>query len=278
MNLVQADILKDLFAATRLVSVVQALLIFIAGMVLVRLATSWLRRVLERAADQQAANTGSKVAYYILSAIVILSALRQMGFDLQVLLGAAGVLTVAVGFASQTSVANLISGLFIIFEKPFTAGDWIRIGSGPSGQVLGIGFLSTRIRTADNLMVRYPNETLMKVEVTNLTRHPIRRFDLRIGVSYSQDLRRFREMLLGLATAHPMVMDEPSPGVIVESFDDAALHVRFSVWVRTGNFIDVKESLLLQVKEALDRHGIAAPVSSAPTVILQTTTPATQPG
>lgn len=267
---VDPDMLKELFAATRLINVAQAAIIFLVGMLVVRVATRSISAILSNTIEPQQAELGSKVASYVMSAIVALSALRQLGFDLQVFLGAAGILTVALGFASQTSVANVISGLFIIFEKPFRPGDWVRIGAaGVSGEVLTIGFLSTRIRTADNLMVRYPNEMLMKAEITNLTRHPIRRLDLRIGVAYTQNLREFRRMLVDLARDHRLVLNEPKPTLIVESFGDTALHVVFSVWTATGNFQQLKESLLLKIKDAFDRHGITAPVSSGPTVIVQ---------
>lgn len=267
---IDPDTLKEVFATTRMINVAQAAIIVLAGILIVRFATRSIRAVLSRTVDVQQADLGAKVVNYLLSAIVLLSALRQLGFDLQVFLGAAGILTVALGFASQTSVANVISGLFIIFEKPFGPGEWVKIGtSGVSGEVLSIGFLSTRIRTADNLMVRYPNEMLMKAEITNLTRHPIRRLDLRIGVAYTQNLREFRRMLLEIARDHRLVLNDPKPTMIVDSFGDTALHIVFSVWTATGNFQLLKESLLIKVKDAFDRHGIAAPVSSGPTVIVQ---------
>ena len=83
---------------------------------------------------------------------------------------AAGLLTVALGFAAQTSASNLISGLFLLGERPFVVGDVIRLASGITGEVVGIDLLSVKIRTFDNLLVRVPNETLLKSELTNLTR------------------------------------------------------------------------------------------------------------
>ena len=251
---------KEIFAATRLINVVQAAIIIFGGMLLVRLASRSLDALLRRTLEPQQAAMGGKISSYVMTGIVALSALRQLGFDLQVFLGAAGILTVALGFASQTSVANIISGLFIIFEKPFVLGDWVKVGaSGVAGEVLSIGLLSTRIRTGNNLMVRYPNEMLMKAEITNLTRHPIRRFDLRMGVAYTQNLRNFRRMLLELARDHSLVLDEPKPSMMVESFGDATLAVVFSVWTATGNYFELKESLMLEIKDAFDKNGITAP-------------------
>ncbi|MFN9975907.1 MAG: mechanosensitive ion channel family protein, partial [Phycisphaerae bacterium] len=113
-------------------------------------------------------------------------ALDSLGFDLKVLLGAAGILTVAVGFAAQTSASNLISGLFLMFERPFVVGNSIVIGD-LRGEVVAIDMLSTKIRTFTNMMVRIPNETLVKSNIVNLSYFPIRRVDLEVGVAYSSD-------------------------------------------------------------------------------------------
>src|SRR5690606_3033117 len=129
-----------------------------------------------------------------------------LGFSLSVLLGAAGVLSVALGFASQTSASNLISGLFLIGEQPFQLGDTIKVGN-TTGEVLSIDLLSVKLRTFDNLYVRIPNESLIKSEMTNLTRFPIRRFDLLIGVAYKENISQVRQIMQNVADNNPLCMD-----------------------------------------------------------------------
>jgi hypothetical protein len=92
---------------------------------------------------------------------VVAGALHQAGLKLGVLPGAAGILTVAIGFASQTSASNLISGLFVIAERPFVVGDIIRVAE-TTGEVLSVDLLSVKIRTFDNLYVRIPNEGIIR--------------------------------------------------------------------------------------------------------------------
>jgi len=133
-----------------------------------------------------------------------------MGFQLSVLLGAAGILSVAIGFASQTSASNLISGLFLIGEGPFAIGDFIRVGT-TEGEVLSIDLLSVKLRTPDNLFVRIPNEQLIKSEVVNLTRFAIRRLNLAVGVAYKEDIPRVRHILMQVATDNPLCLNEPAP-------------------------------------------------------------------
>ena len=137
-------------------------------------------------------------------------AMRELGFSLAVIMGAAGVLTVALGFASQTTASNLISGLFLIGERSFEIGDLIRVGT-TTGEVLSIDALSVKLRTFDNLFVRIPNESLIKSEVTTLTRFPIRRLDLLLGVAYKEDIGRVQKVLTEVADRNPLCLDEPPP-------------------------------------------------------------------
>ncbi|MFT6270035.1 MAG: small-conductance mechanosensitive channel [Alphaproteobacteria bacterium] len=134
--------------------------------------------------------------------------MKELGFDLSVVLGAAGIFSVAIGFASQTSASNLISGLFLMMERPFSVGDIIRVES-TTGEVISIDLLSVKIRTFDNLFVRIPNESRIKTQVTTLTRFPIRRADLQIGIAYKEDIERVKEILNNVATKPiPILINE----------------------------------------------------------------------
>jgi len=170
--------LEALITPERLVSMARAAIFLLVGFVLAKVAARTLERVLRRTMEPTQVFLIRRIVYYVLLALVLASVLVEMGFDLSVLLGAAGILTVALGFASQTSASNLISGLFLVVERPFAIGDTIRIGN-HTGEVLAIDLLSTKLRTFDNLFVRVPNESVMKGEVVNFTRFPIRRVDLR---------------------------------------------------------------------------------------------------
>ena len=152
----------------------------IAGLVAARLLASGLQRVLEKRLSQHRTMVLRRIAYYVVLALFLVSALNQIGLELSVVLGAAGILSVAVGFASQTSMSNLISGLFLIWENPFSMGDTVNIDD-VTGEVVGIDLLSVKLRTADNLYVRIPNEKLIRSNVTTLTKFPIRRAVYRTG-------------------------------------------------------------------------------------------------
>ncbi len=199
-----------------------------------------------------------RLVYYLLLALFAASALRELGFNLAVLIGAAGVLTVAIGFASQTSVSNLISGLFLIGEKPFAVGDVIQVG-GTTGEVLSIDALSVKLRTFDNLFVRIPNESLIKSEVTNMTRFPIRRLDIKLGVAYKEDIDQVRKVLNEVADRNLRCLDDPAPTFIFLGFGDSSLDLQFSVWAKRENFLELRNSIQPEIKKAFDAAGIEIP-------------------
>ncbi|MDR1929214.1 MAG: mechanosensitive ion channel family protein, partial [Treponema sp.] len=121
--------------------------------------------------------TARKAARYTGFAIALLYIFKSAGIDITAILGAAGVAGIVLGFAAQTSVSSLISGFFLMSEKPFTRGDTVKVGD-ITGIVLSADFLSVKLKTLDNLFVRIPNETLIKSNLINVTRFPIRRLDL----------------------------------------------------------------------------------------------------
>lgn len=235
----------------------QAVVLLTIGIVLARVS----RRVLGRVARSAPAQTRvllQRAASWTLLGIFAVSALRELGFDFTVILGAAGILTAAAAFASQTSASNVISGLFLGAEGSVRIGDVITVG-GVTGEVLAIDLLSTRLRTFDNLMVRIPNETMVKAEITNLNRFPIRRYDLRIGVAYASDIEHVRRVLLEVADRDPTILEEPAPLIIAQGFGPSSIDLQLSVWARREAYLEVRNAVQQKVKEAFDREGIEIP-------------------
>lgn len=236
----------------------QALLLLSVGFLLARTASRAAEKLISKNFSRHHAVLFRRIIYWLVLALFAASALHQLGFSLGVLLGAAGVLSVAIGFASQTSASNLISGLFLIGEQPFQIGDVIKVGN-TTGEVLSIDLLSVKLRTFDNLFVRIPNESLIKSEVTNLTRFPIRRFDLLLGVAYKEDIATVRKVLFEVADQNPLSLDEPAPAFLFTGFGDSALNIQFSVWSTTENFRALRNSLQEEIKVAFDQAGIEIP-------------------
>lgn len=252
------DVVTELTLNQQVMLWVKATLILVVGLLLVRLIANALFRAVDGFMGVAAAATLKRIVTYGLSAVVVLSTMHQLGFSLGVLLGAAGILSVALGFASQTSASNLVSGMFLVLEKPFAVGDIIQV-SGTMGEVLSIDLLSVKVRTFDNLFVRIPNESLIKTEITNLSRFPIRRYDMQVGVAYKEDLEQVHELLIQVADAYDHSLDHPRPLIIFQGFGESSMDLQFSVWTTRENYLKVRNEMPSRVKQAFDAAGIEIP-------------------
>jgi len=215
------------------------------------------RRVTRKFSPHQGMIAG-KVVSYLGLAIILLTVLNEFGFNLTTLLGAAGIASVAIGFASQTSLSNVISGLFLMGEKPFSVGDLITV-NGQTGEVLSIDTLSVKIRAFDNRYIRIPNETMIKTDVINITRFPLRRIDITVGVAYKTDLRKAKAVLKEVALKNPNVLDNPEPILLYSQYNNSSIDILFGVWIEKADFITVKNEMIIEVKEAFDREDIEIP-------------------
>jgi len=198
------------------------------------------------------------ILLYTGSTVLVITVLRQIGLDVSTLLGAAGIIGVAVGFASQTSVSNVISGIFLLSERPFEVGDVIKVGD-KTGIVSSIDLMSIKIRTFDNLFIRIPNQMVLNTEVTNITRFPIRRMDFTFQVAYKEDLERVRKILLELVEANPYALKEPEPLWLLQGFAESGINVLLGVWFQKQDFLNLKNSLFQEIKERFEREQIEIP-------------------
>ena len=257
MNEFWSDIVSFL-SSDQMWNVSRAIILIVVGALVARLISSAVTRMVDKKMDSHRVMLLKRGSYYLVLMLFLVSALRELGFNLSVLLGAAGVFSVAIGFASQTSASNLISGLFLMAERSFSVGDVIRVGE-TTGEVLAIDLLSVKLRTFDNLFVRIPNETLIKSEVTTVTRFPIRRLDIMVGVAYKEDLKKVRTVLDEVANKNPLCLEEPKPLYIFQGFGESSLDIQYSVWAKREKFLDLKNSIHEEIKNAFDEQGIEIP-------------------
>ncbi|MBW3535037.1 MAG: mechanosensitive ion channel family protein [Gemmatimonadetes bacterium] len=239
-------------------SLLRAVVLLFLGVPLVFAVGKWARRWIAAKSTPQRGMIVGKLVFYVGVAIVATMTLAELGFSLAPLLGAAGILGIALGFASQTSVSNIISGFFLMAEQPFVVDDVIQIGP-TIGRVLSIDMMSVKLRTFDNRFVRIPNEQIIKTEVTTITRFPIRRVDVDVGVAYKEDIGRVREVLLDVARRHPLSLMEPEPLVLFQGYMDSSINFRFAVWTVRENFFRLRNEITEAVKMRFDEEGIEIP-------------------
>ena len=229
-----------------------------AGFPLIFFISAFVGKATKRKLTPQINMLLRKSIFYAGSICIIISVLYQLEFKMTAFLGAAGIAGIAIGFASQTSVSNIISGIFLISEQPFQVGDLISMGE-TKGVVLSIDLLSIKLRTFDNQLVRIPNEALIKTQVNNITRFPLRRLDIELSVAYKEDVENIKNVLAEIAEKNTYCLDEPEPLILFKNFGDSALEFLFAVWCVKEDFLKLRQTIMQDIKERFDAEGIEIP-------------------
>lgn len=237
---------------------VVVLLVLIVGLPITAIAGRVIRNVCTSRFSPEIGLMMGRVVRWFLFGVVIATVLSQFGVNLGAALGAAGIVGIAVGFAAQTSLSNVISGFFLLGEKPFRVGDLIEV-DGVTGTVDRIGMISASVRTPDNRSVRIPNETLVKSQVANITGNPIRRYDMEVGVAYDEDIDHVMQVLRDVADQNKHCLDEPAPLILFLGFGDSSINFLFGVWMVCGDYLLVRNSIAAEVQKAFIREGIEIP-------------------
>jgi small-conductance mechanosensitive channel len=248
----------NMLKASHLYTLTQALILFVVGYFIAKALSSAMERIVSKKMTTHGVFLLKRTVFYTLLGLFVLSALKHIGIDLTILLSAAGIFTVAIGFASQTSASNLISGIFLMIERPFSIGDVIKVND-ILGEVISIDLLSVKLRTFDNLFVRIPNESMIKSAVTTMTKYPIRRADLKLGIAYKEDIEKVRDLLLKIAEKNVICLEEPAPLFILTGFGSSSVDIQFSVWSRRENFLALKNEMYQNIKKTFDEQGIEIP-------------------
>jgi len=233
-------------------------IILIVTIIIARIVKINIRRRLKEKVPKTTLVAVEKIFYYGVIAIGFIIAFSNLGFQLSGLLVAGGILGIVIGFASQTVVSNLISGLFLLIEKPIKIGDGISIGD-VSGVVKDIRVLSTTIRTWDGIYVRVPNEKVFSSNIQNFVAHAARRFEYKIGISYKDDAAKAIEIITNLLEEHPLILKEPAPQVFVEELGESSVNLAVRIWAPSNHWFSVKTEMLWKIKVALEKEGIEIP-------------------
>lgn len=233
-------------------------LILVVGIALIYFLAFVVKKLLPRSLSQQRKMIIQRLIYYsgfLLLAFIIIA---QLNISLAPFFGAAGVIGLVIGVASQTSIGNIVSGFFLVGEKSFEIGDVIKVGD-KAGIVFSIDLLSIKIRTFDNQLLRIPNQTLISTELINVTRFPIRRLDFNVSVAYKEDLGKVKTLLEEVAKANPLSLDEPEPLIVFKEFGASGIDILLGIWFEKQNYLKVKNSIFQETKARFDAEGIEIP-------------------
>jgi small conductance mechanosensitive channel len=238
-----------------------ALLVLVAFWLIYRVSRPGLRAALRKADFHEALIQlmVDNLYRYAIMIVSLVMAADQLGINVGAALAGLGVAGIALGFAAQDSVANVISGIMIFWDKPFIVGDWIRT-EGNYGKVTEITLRSTRIRTNRNTYVVIPNKSVIDAVLENYSKHGELRIDVPIGIAYKEDIRQAREVLLEAVRKIPGVMAQPQPDVVVESLGDSSVNLLVRAWIEAADDMQPKTFVVVEAsKLALDAAGIQIP-------------------
>ncbi|CEG58542.1 mechanosensitive ion channel family protein [Legionella fallonii] len=260
MDLKSFDYARYFLHPDKMVNTIYALCLFTLGYFIAKRLSLFAERATSKRFSRHQTMLIRRSVFYSIFVIFAVTSLQHVGFQLSVLLGAAGVFTVAISFASQTAASNLISGIFLLFEHPFKVGDTVEV-KGISGVVDSIDLLSTKLKTSDNKLVRIPNEAMIKSEITNLSYFSTRRLDIIVAVAYDCNITQVKTMLMDIADQCEHVLKDPAPNVTINNFANSAVELKFMVWVYTSEVSATRNELQETIKQQFDSAGIETPVS-----------------
>lgn len=234
-----------------------AVVVTIIGTVLIaKVTTIYLRRSFKEKISKDHLDIILKVVYYSIIIIAILFFVFPiLGVEASSLLVAGGVVGLVIGFASQNIVGNLMSGFFLMVERPIKVGNQVNIG-GNAGWVEDINIISTIIRTYDGLYVRIPNEMVFTDSIINYVAHVARRFEYMVGIRYSDDADEAIYIIKKVIESYPFALKSPGPLVFVDNLGDNSVNITVKIWAPTTNWYALKTEILWKIKKTLEENGI----------------------
>ena len=236
-------------------------IIMLVGIAIARIARTIFNKYYAPVLPEHTAKNFGKIIYFGIIIIAFLIFVTTTGVDFSGLLMAGGILGIVIGFATQSVFSNLLSGIFLLIEKPAKQGDSIELpDSNLSGSFVDVGTFSTRVRKFDGTIMRVPNEKFFTSNIRVLTDSPVRRHEALIGIAYKEDIDAAIEVLKKTISARmPYVLHEPEPEFRVEELGDSSVNIRILVWHPKQDWGKVAPVLLKIAKNALDDVGIEIP-------------------
>jgi len=243
-------------------TVVGALAVFLVAYAIARVLLNWLdNQVMEPAGlsggVRDSVRTGLGYAGFIVAALVAVS---YAGVDFSNLAIVAGALSVGIGFGLQSIVNNFVSGLILLAERPIKVGDWVVVGQ-DQGYVRKISVRATEIETFDRANIVVPNSMLISEKVQNWTLHNnVGRITIAVGVSYSADPERVRDILLEVASEHPQILTHPEPYVWFSDFGGSSLDFKlFCFALNITRQLAIQTDMRIAIVKKFREEGIEIP-------------------
>jgi len=202
----------------------------------------------------------STLARYAILLIGFAMAVLAAGFEMNRLALMLGALGVGIGIGLQDIVNNVVSGLILLFERPVQVGDIVDVGNN-LGEVRRIGIRSSTVRSFEGAELVIPNSKLVSETFVNWTLSDRqRRIEIPVGVAYGSDPDRVLELLKGVVTARPEMLQQPAPSVLFQGFGGSSLDFLVRGWTPEPDMaLVLRSQIVLDIHRALREAGIEIP-------------------
>ena len=252
-----SELFQGVFQGITVIELVRGAVLLFLGFIVAKIISTLVGRATRLQASQHQTMLISKVIYYVIIIIFLLLSLDQI-VDVTTLMGATGILALAIGFGCRTTTSNIIGGMFLIGEQPFVIGDFLLV-NGIIGEVIALDLLSIKLRTEDNVSLRVPNDYLLKFTFQNLSRFPIRRLDITIKAGFYDEIDKLKEVLLKLADDAKLCLQYPLPKLFFQEFTESNVQLQFTCWVKNADYDDLQTYMIEQIQKSLKVHEIKIP-------------------
>ena len=241
--------------------ILDAVLVFVVGWYLAKILLHIIVKMMEKSKIDSIVisfiKSGLNIAF---KALVIITAIAQLGVDTSSFVTVLATVGAAIVLGLKDSMTGIVSGMIILFAKPFVKGDIIEV-NGYIGKIEEIQLLYTYLMTFDNKMVVIPNNELASSTFVNSSHEDIRRVDLNFDIHYENDVEKAKALILEVVSAHKDALKEPMPYARVAQYGENAITIAMRVWTKTENYYSLKDDLLEQIKQSFDQNGIVIPYS-----------------
>ena len=257
------DFQSALFSFTRALPLIILAIIILLGFIFISgLLANWTslwKRIAPNPFLSELLSQAVRIAIIAIGAVIALNLLGASKF-ITTILGGAGVLGIAIGFAVRDSLENYISSIMLSLRQPFRAKDYVLINQ-HEGIVVRLTSRATILMTLDGNHLRIPNSIVFKGIILNYSTNPQRRFDFQLGVDADDDPLLAMQVGLSEVNKHKSVLSEPNASASIVSIGDSSIIIKFTGWVDQthADFSKVRSIAIVAAKTALEKNGFTLP-------------------
>lgn len=242
------------------VKIVAAIAMITFGFLIILIITRFVKKktVTSKNLDNSASSFITAIVSLISYVGLFILVISILGFSTSGVIAAFGSIALAISLGLQNTLSSLTNGIVLIFTKPFKSGDYVNIG-GTEGTIKEIKLFSVKIVTLENITIIIPNSTVLNSVITNYSKLPSRRIEIKIPVAYDSDVELVKKTIFNIVNQDKRILKEPTPFCRLTEYADSSINFTLKCWCNTNVFWDVKYDLLESIINEFRSNKIEIP-------------------